>query len=258
MQGTSLEAAGVKIQPLRHGVIFVKEKDIVLTNDAYRFAVNSDTVPYEDAVSKVREDLMIVNNYKTEFTSITELQQIELLLNTMESRLNYFYQLLPKLESRRGIMNLGGTVLKTLFRTATVAHIHQLHQTLDQLKSRNADIVHSLSDQVTYIKGLYLVARVNSEAIANMSALVNDVMIQPHGKFYEVTRDTMWLNLKIHSQSSVYIAVRQLEFAVLQFTQHIDELLTAAQNILQGKLPIALITPTILHNILRNVSLTLP
>jgi len=54
------------------------------------------------------------------------------------------------------------------------------------------------------------------------------------------------------------MAVGQLELAILQLTQQIDELLTAAQNILQGKLPTALINPTILHNILRNVSLTLP
>jgi len=51
-------------------------------------------------------------------------------------------------------MNLGGTVLKTLFGTASVADIHQLHQTLEQLKSRNADVVHSLPNQVTYINGL--------------------------------------------------------------------------------------------------------
>ena len=54
------------------------------------------------------------------------------------------------------------------------------------------------------------------------------------------------------------MAVRQLEFAVLQLTQQIDELLAATQSILQGKLPIALVKPTILNNILRNVTLNLP
>ena len=92
MQATSLEAASVKVQPLSHGVVFVKGKDHVFTNDAWRVAVHLDTTPYEDAISKVREDLRIVNKYKKEFTSIAELQQIEILLNTMETRLNYFYR----------------------------------------------------------------------------------------------------------------------------------------------------------------------
>ena len=51
------------------------------------------------------------------------------------------------------------------------------------------------------------------------------------------------------------MAVTQLEFAILQLTQQIDELLGTTQSILQGKLPTALINPTILHNILRNVTL---
>ena len=94
VQATNLEAAGVKIQPLKHGVIFVKERDIVLTNNAWRVAINLDRIPYEEAISKIREDLMLVEIYKKEFTSIAELRQIEMLLNTMEFRLNYFYQLL--------------------------------------------------------------------------------------------------------------------------------------------------------------------
>jgi hypothetical protein len=69
-------------------------------------------------------------------------------------------------------MNVGGTFLKTLFGTVTLVDIHQLHQTLEQLKSRNVDVVHSLSNQLTYINGLDHVARVNTEAIANMSAVV--------------------------------------------------------------------------------------
>ena len=109
---------------------------------------------------------------------------------------------------------------------------------------------------MSYIKWLDHVARVNTEAIANMSTVVKDFMIQSQDKFYEVTRD-MWLNLTIHSQSSVYLAVRQLEFAVLQLTQQLDELLVATQSILLGKLLIALINHPILLNSLRNISVNL-
>ena len=110
-------------------------------------------------------------------------------MNTTESSLNYFYRLLPRVHPRRGIINLGSTVLKALFGTVTIADELQLHQTLDHLKSRNADIVHSLSDQVTYIKGLDHVARVNAEAKADMSTVVKDFIIQSYDKLYEHTRD---------------------------------------------------------------------
>ena len=68
----------------------------------------------------------------------------------------------------------------------------------------------------------------------------------------------MWLNLTVHSHSEVYMAVRQLEFALLQLTQQVDELLAAIQYALQGKLPVTLIGPSVLHDIIRNVSFHLP
>ena len=76
----------------------MKERDIVLTNNAWRVAINLDTAPNEDAISKIREDLILVKNYKKKFTSIAEIWHIEVLLNTMESKLNYFYQLLPRVD----------------------------------------------------------------------------------------------------------------------------------------------------------------
>ena len=44
-------------------------------------------------------------------------------------------------------------------------------------------------------------------------------MVQLHDMFYEITRDIMSLNLTVYRQSRLYMAVRQLEFALLQLTQ---------------------------------------
>ena len=60
--------------------------------------------------------------------------------------------MLPKLDSRRGILNFGGTILQTLFGIATVSDLDMLQETLDELKSKNVDIAHSLANQVTYVK----------------------------------------------------------------------------------------------------------
>ena len=68
----------------------------------------------------------------------------------------------------------------------------------------------------------------------------------------------MWLNLTIYNQSEVYMAVRQLEFSLLQLTRQVDELLAAVQCMLLGKLPITLVSPFFLHDLLQNTSLHLP
>jgi hypothetical protein len=57
--------------------------------------------------------------------------------------------------------------------------------------------------------------------------------------------------------SNVYVAIRQLEFAILHVSQRVDALANAVECIMLGKTPESLITPCVLHNILKNVSLNL-
>ena len=141
---------------------------------------------------------------RKEFTTLSELKQIQDLLNTLESRVGNLNQELPRMDSRRGLLDLSGNVLKSLFGVATIADLHQLHLTLDELKLKDADIVHSLSNQVTYMRNVDHAARVNTNAIANLSSIVRDFVITSHDRFEDMTRDILWLNVTIHSQSEIY------------------------------------------------------
>jgi len=76
---------------------------------------------FEDALSIIKGDLLEIREHKQEFTSISELGEIETLLGTLESKLLAFKQSLPKLDSRRGLLNNGGSLLKALFRTAVIS-----------------------------------------------------------------------------------------------------------------------------------------
>jgi hypothetical protein len=104
---------------------------------------------YEDAITTIKADLALMTKRKGEFTSNNKLKQIESLIYMLQVRLGYFYQLLPKMDSRRGIINLGGNFLQVLFGTATVADLNQLHQTLDELQAKNTDLAHSIAHQVS-------------------------------------------------------------------------------------------------------------
>ena len=100
--------------------------------------------PYEEVISTIKEDLLIVEGQKREFTSISEIKQIATLLKTLETRLHNFRQVLPKLDRRRGLVDFGGAVLKTLFGTATVSDIHDLHEVISELQSSQRDVIHSI------------------------------------------------------------------------------------------------------------------
>ena len=199
-----------QIQHINNSVLFLKEKDVILTNDHWRVAIDLDTSKYEDVISSIRSDLMVVSKQQKEFTPISELKQIEILLNILESRLLNFQQLLPKLDSRRGILNFGGTILQKLFGIATVSDPHMLHEKLDELKSKDVDIEHSLANQVTYVKSLDHKVRVNADAILSLSTILKNKMIQSHDNCQQIIRDIAWLNMTIYNHSVLFLVIRKL------------------------------------------------
>jgi hypothetical protein len=98
---------------------------------------------------------------------------------------------------------------------------------------------------------------VNSHAIANLSGILQDVLIKFDDKFKQITKDILWLNVTMYSHSELFMFIRQLEFAILQLTQQVTDTIDAMLCVLLGKLPIKLLDPITLQNILKNVSLHL-
>jgi hypothetical protein len=104
----------------------VKETYIVLSTGACHIAIAINTSTYQDVISTVRENLL-VERHKREFTPTFELRHIETLLQQLELKLGSFHEILPRLDRRRGLFNIGESLLKIIFGTATTFDTNQLH-----------------------------------------------------------------------------------------------------------------------------------
>jgi len=111
----------VEIQPINQSVVFLRERENFVTNDAWRVVLELNTSIYTEAILTIREDLRLAYEQRKEFTTLSELKQIQDLLNTLESRVGNLNQELPRMDSRRGLLDLSGNVLKSLFGVATIA-----------------------------------------------------------------------------------------------------------------------------------------
>jgi len=145
-----------------------------------------------------------------------------------------------------------------LFGTATTSDIHLLHDLLNELQFQNSDISHFLANQFPYVKELNTAVKIDTEAIANLSNIIKDNMIQSHEKFQQFAGDILWLNIALFGQSELHTVIRQLEFTLFQLVQQIDDLFNITQCATHGRLSIKLVNPTVLQSILRNVTLRLP
>jgi hypothetical protein len=127
-----------------------------------------------------------------------------------------------------------------------------------ELQCSQRVVIHSVTNQLTYIKRLDTITNVNVEAIANPSSIIKDTLMNSHERFRQTARDIIWLNLTIHGQSTLFTTIRELECTILRITQQLDELMNAVQHATLGNLPMTLVNPVTLHSILKNISLRLP
>jgi hypothetical protein len=104
---------------------------------------------------------------------------------------------------RRSLLNLGSNILKTIFGTATVSDVQELHSVLDDLQNRNSEIIHSLSNHLTYVIKVADTTSLDTESIANLSSIVKDSIIQSHD-YQQIIRDVFWFNITFLWHTTTY------------------------------------------------------
>jgi hypothetical protein len=181
------------VRPLTNTVFLLKENDIV-KSDTWRIAIDFNLSKYHEVTSIVKADIFTVQQQGQKFTSISDLKQIKTLLQALESKLYNFRHFLPRLDRRRSQLNFGVTVLKALFGTGTISDLNQLHGVLDELKNRTSDLVHRLTNQITYVKELDTINAINTKANTNFTTIIMLNIVLSRDKFQQITKVIMWLN----------------------------------------------------------------
>ena len=97
-----------------------------------------------------------------------------------------------------------------------MSDVHLLHDVVTDLQLKNTEIVHSLENQLTYVKTLSTSSKINAEANANLSTVLRDQVIQSHDELQNFARDILWLNASLFEESTLIVHVREMELTLLQ------------------------------------------
>jgi hypothetical protein len=97
-----------------------------------------------------------------------------------------------------------------------------------------------------------------SEAITNLSTMVNIVAISLNNGLLKMVSEMEWLNNSMINQREAFVVAGQLDFALTQIEFCISEIIHAVEYVMLGKIPINLISPATLCDILENVTLMFP
>jgi hypothetical protein len=97
---------------IHQNTVFIKQRDVILTNDVWTVVVNLDFSPYEQTIVKLRDDLLYIQKFKTPLAPVHELNHIKYVLRKLEDEINAFREMLPRLDKRRAVLGAVGSVLK--------------------------------------------------------------------------------------------------------------------------------------------------
>jgi len=105
---------------VENNTVLIKERNVILTNDLWNIVVNVDFSTFEDTLAKLKDDVYSIVKFKSRFTPTAELGHVKILVDFLESYIYLFTQMLPRTDRTRGLVNVAGSVFKTLFGVATV------------------------------------------------------------------------------------------------------------------------------------------
>jgi hypothetical protein len=121
-------------------------------------------------------------------------------------------------------------VLKALFGTSTMLDLKDLHSTVDELHRKGELMVHSLNQQVSYLKSLYGNVKVNVEAIFGLSGTLKNILNKTRESCHNVAAKLAWLRKQTEAAS----VIRSLESELTKLEFSIFELQVAFQFVLIG------------------------
>jgi tetrahydromethanopterin S-methyltransferase subunit B len=121
-------------------------------------------------------------------------------------------------ETELKFLNASGVVLKTLFGTATVMDLSELHNAVDKLSRNQDSVAHSLSQQVTYFKQLDDAVTFNQQAVAQLSTTLKGYALKIQDTFQEVATKLEWGA----KQGEIAATIRKLGFVLTRLEASVD------------------------------------
>jgi hypothetical protein len=149
---------------------------------------------YDEVVVQLRTEVFGLQEITKLVAPAGDLEHLKKALNSLESKLRSLKEFLLKANRRRGLISAGGAALKWLFGSATMMDLNELHSTVDALHRKEEAIVHSLGQQVTYLKQVDGTVRFNFQAVTNLSETLQEVARKAQEGFQDVAAKLAWSN----------------------------------------------------------------
>lgn len=211
----------------------MKEEDILLTGDKWTIVVTISTAEYDVALKGMKTlithiDKHVVPNLDAETRKVgindIEIQRIKDLYSDFEIQVQSFKKLLPPKNmngrSKRGLINLGGKVMKVLFGTMDSADLESINKDVTALETQQDNVIHALDQQVTVIKQLD--GRI-TDTIQTVRQITTETIDAARRMSIAITTNVDAIQKWTHAVMTLSSQFRNLEFCLIQAQRSLDQ-----------------------------------
>jgi hypothetical protein len=268
---TGVGAEGVRTLELDKGLVFLRERELLVTGNYWNLVINSDVQWYQgtlyviEQVFKQLEWTRTHRGQQVNFIDWEEVEQARAAVNKVNQEVFTFAKLLPtpqdgeaRHRNKRGLVNIRGNVLKFLFGVATTQQLQELHTTVEAIQTRNGEVIHAVQKQLSYLKSIDKIVSQNVAELAIVARTLKNVITNAFTYQQNFEEAVEQLKTLIYFQSNVSRVMRELEFTSMQLQQAIIQVQGGLEISNTGRLSSVLIPPHNLSKILEEVTLRLP
>jgi hypothetical protein len=192
-----------------------------------------------------------------------ELSRVHDITSELDNELQNLERLLPYNQAktprkRRGLIDVGGQVLKLLFGTATHSEVQDLQPIVSKYEGQSEDNIHALKAQLALIKTVHKETRKNTVDLLERARILRQIVLE----IVNVNRTLLAENDRLESafqiQRNLSSSMRELEFTELRLQQELMQLHEGLDVTSSGRLSSVLIPPNNLSALLQQIASRLP
>jgi hypothetical protein len=256
---------------LNKGLIFLRERELLVTGNYWNLVINFDIQWYQDTLQMIQHvfkqlELSRTNGVQpNNFINWEEVEHDHIAVNNVNQELITLSKLLPaprntsiRPRRKRGLINLGGETRTFFFEVATTQQMQELHDVVENIKTTQSDVIHAAHQQITYLKSIDEAVSQNTVGLVTLARILKSVITNAFAYQHTLDNTVLHLEALIHFQSNVSRILRELEFTVIQLQQSVMNLREVLETSATGKLSSILIPPHNVSKILKEVILKLP
>lgn len=273
-----LSATNVSIQrepSIAKGLLYLREDDILLSGSKWSIAVDINLNDYRQVIQHFFETINKITTFietptgkhkdvyyamKTSLNVISrEIKTLTTQATLIQSQFeNLVLTLTPKpSRTRRGLINVGGTVLNLLFGTLDSDDLENIHAKIESIDNKTEGVIHIMNQQISYINESLYVGQTNARNIMALRvslSTLNSKIFTLEEQLLGIQKNSNFLTLLVFDLSSMF---RSLEFALDAIRDDISRFQTALATTANHKLSPYFVSPSSLFKLLQTIQPTL-